>query len=174
MKSILKVVILNYSAFLLSVIGLFSTNVFAASVTQSGEVFFSVQVPDELKSFAKFQLSSSQINLASLPNSLEFILPSELAGVDIHFSMTRESNDSQRWTGKNVEARCGHSRGNLVCSMRFNNLKIENTKVEELINGIDGSTADKMNRIQVAQIFGVEQVGFLTIPLKVSVSKVVE
>ncbi len=174
MKSTLKLAILNYSAFVFSAIALFSSDVFAASVPQKGEVFFSVQVPDELKSFAKFQLSSIQINQASLPNSLEFILPSELAGVDIHFSMSRESNDSQRWTGKNVEARCGHSRGNLVCSMRFSNLKIENTKVEELINGIDGSTADKMNRIQVAQIFGVEQVGFLTIPLKVAVSKVVE
>ncbi len=166
MKSIVNVVFSRRAVFLIGFSVLSSQNALAASTALADEGLFSVQVSEELKSFANFQLKTSRVHHGAILNSIEFVLPVELVGTEISLSMVRDDAHPQRWIGKNIDARCMQAGVNFSCGIRFRNLKIEQGKVEEVINSLEETTADKMNRIQVAQTFANEQVGYLTLTLK--------
>jgi hypothetical protein len=165
-KSIVNEVISRCAVFWIGFSVMSSQNAFAASTAQADGGLFSVQVSEELKPFANFQLKTGPVHHGANLNSIEFLLPVELVGTEISLSMVRDDAHPQRWIGKNIEARCMQARVNFNCGIRFRNLKIEQGKVEEVINSLEETTADKMNRIQVAQTFAIEQVGYLSLTLK--------
>lgn len=166
MKSIVSRIFSWCTVFLFGSSVLLSQSVLAASSAVNDKGLFSVQVSEELKPFANFQLNASQVHQGSMLSSIEFLLPVELVGAEVSFLIVRDVAHPQRWVGKNIEARCLQAGVHFSCGIRFRNLKIEQGKVEEVINNLEESTADKMNRIQVAQAFANEQIGFLTFSTK--------
>jgi len=128
--------------------------------------FYEVPVSNELKPYAIYPIKFKADTYETNPDEIVFPLPAELVGEEFYVKMAKVEDSENLWAGPNVEGSCSIINREFKCKVKFNNLIINQSQVEQVIKNTYQNQSEVGGRLQVAQLFGTEPIGYITYRLR--------
>lgn len=122
---------------------------------------YQVPVADELKVFADYPVKFKSDNYQESPTTISFPMPSALLGEETIFTMSKLNDQNTEWAGPNIKGNCETVGRYFKCSVQFDAIAVDQTKLEASIIQQFPSKEESAGRMQVARAFGGEPIGVL-------------
>ena len=124
-----------------------------------------VPAPEDLSKFAKFPVKFKSEAYENQSKKLTFPLPAELTGNILSLTM-EETAQPGVWKGPNVDGVCQNTGRFFECKMAFNDLEIDDSKVEVVLKNKHPLEADLARALELADRFKGEPAGILRYRLR--------
>ncbi len=122
---------------------------------------YEVPVSDNLKSYASYPVKFKSNNYQETPSTISFPMPSTLMGEETLVTMSKVEGQDTAWAGENVNGDCITIDRYFKCTVKFNNIAIDEEKLNTSIQQQYKTPEEKIGRTQVAMFFRDEPIGIL-------------
>lgn len=117
-----------------------------------------------LKDYARFELKDFSKSREGHFVSIKYTLPEELTGEkqDIELSGIAEEGKTFLLFGEQADAECLNYASTINCTIRYNDLEIDEAKALKAIRKISKSEEEVSGRVQVMRFFSTDPVGIIS------------
>jgi len=138
----------------MKILSLAGLMLFAMAAQASNLVTYEVPVPEELKPYSKFYLTTLKVKKNSADVAIGYTLPLAITGVpnQIKFEGSIHDDGTIRLRGKNGGMSCQLESAFWVCSAGYHGIEQDLAAVEALLDRMKLSPEEKAARMEVARL----------------------
>ena len=122
---------------------------------------YEVPVTENLKAYASYPVKFNSDNYQEEPSTITFPMPSALMGEETLITMSKVAGSETSWSGENVSGDCLTIDRYFKCTVKFNNIEIDQAKLAASIDQQYTTPQERLGRTQVAMSFRDEPIGII-------------
>lgn len=126
---------------------------------------YEVPTTDALKDFARFELKDFSKKAEKNYVSIKYTLPEELTGTKQHIELEGFAGvEGQTFLlfGDQAQAECLNYSSTVNCTIRYNDIEVDEDKALKVIRKISKSNEEVGARLEVMRFFSTEPVGIIS------------